>query len=328
MDLLIIGVVIVGVLSGNEVTEKNLLSLMTGDKKISTASEIKSTPPLSKNDEIVLSASNLKVWDGEGVINLNLPKGEILGITGLDGQGQDNFVKALAGIEKPIIGEVMVKQSAEEQELTKKEYKRIDSLIDAKKNGIAYVSGDRKKEGIFPNMSIYENMVIPLYKGKQAKTSGGFLGFIKWGDLNGIFDWEVERLSIKTGPKSNLITSLSGGNQQKVMIARAFTTTPKILILNDPARGIDVGAKRDLNKHLRNFVNDGGTVVFLSSELEEFIGLCHRVVVFRDGKIFETFEKENIEPNIILEGMFGHTKNSQMNISSATKKEKIKSRKI
>jgi ribose transport system ATP-binding protein len=318
----------VGVLSGNEVTEKNLLSLMTGDKKFSTASEIKSTPPLSKTDEIVLSASNLKVWDGEGVINLNLPKGEILGITGLDGQGQDNFVKALAGIEKPIIGEVMVKQSAEEQELTKKEYKRIDSLIDAKKNGIAYVSGDRKKEGIFPNMSIYENMVIPLYKGKQAKTSGGFLGFIKWGELNGIFDWEVERLSIKTGPKSNLITSLSGGNQQKVMIARAFTTTPKILILNDPARGIDVGAKRDLYKHLRNFVNDGGTVVFLSSELEEFIGLCHRVVVFRDGKIFETFEKENIEPNIILEGMFGHTKNSQMNISSATKKEESNNKHI
>ena len=311
----------VGVLSGNEVTEKNLLSLMTGDKKISTASEIKSTPPLSKTDEIVLSANNLKVWDGEGVINLNLPKGEILGITGLDGQGQDNFVKALAGIEKPIIGEVIVKQSAEEQELTKKEYKKIDSLIDAKKNGIAYVSGDRKKEGIFPNMSIYENMVIPLYKGKQAKTSGGFLGFIKWGELNGIFDWEVERLSIKTGPKSNLITSLSGGNQQKVMIARAFTTTPKILILNDPARGIDVGAKRDLYKHLRNFVNDGGTVVFLSSELEEFIGLCHRVVVFRDGKIFETFEKENIEPNTILEGMFGHSKNSQINISSVTKKE-------
>ena len=166
-------------------------------------------------------------------------------------------------------------------------------------------------------MSIYENMVIPLYKGKQAKTSGGFLGFIKWGELND-FDWEVERLSIKTGPKSNLITSLSGGNQQKVMIARAFTTTPKILILNDPARGIDVGAKRDLYKHLRNFVNDGGTVVFLSSELEEFIGLCHRVVVFRNGSVFETFEKEDIEPNTILEGMFGHTKNSNQNTADNT----------
>ena len=307
----------VGVLAGDEITEKNLLGLMTGDKKFSTASEIKATPPDSISDEIVLSAKDLKVWDNGDFINFDLPKGEILGVTGLDGQGQDNFVKALAGIDQPLSGEVIVKQSDEERERTKKDYTTVNSLLDAKKSGVGYVSGDRKKEGIFPNMSIYENMVIPLYKGKQAKTSGGFIGFIKWMELNGIFDWEVERLSIKTGPKNNLITSLSGGNQQKVMIARAFTTTPKILILNDPARGIDVGAKRDLYKHLRIFVNEGGTAIFLSSELEEFIGLCHRVLVFRDGSIFETFEKEDINPNTILEGMFGHTqKKSNNNLST------------
>ena len=307
----------VGVLAGEEITEKNLLGLMTGDKKFSTASEIKATPPDSISDEIVLSAKDLKVWENGDVINFDLPKGEILGVTGLDGQGQDNFVKALAGIDQPLSGEVIVKQSDEERERTKKDYTTVNSLLDAKKSGVGYVSGDRKKEGIFPNMSIYENMVIPLYKGKQAKTSGGFIGFIKWMELNGIFDWEVERLSIKTGPKNNLITSLSGGNQQKVMIARAFTTTPKILILNDPARGIDVGAKRDLYKHLRIFVNEGGTAIFLSSELEEFIGLCHRVLVFRDGSIFETFEKEDINPNTILEGMFGHTqKKSNNNLST------------
>tara|TARA_B100000524_G_scaffold347622_1_gene250013 strand:- start:254 stop:2038 length:1785 start_codon:yes stop_codon:yes gene_type:complete len=316
----------VGVLAGDEITEKNLLGLMTGDKKISTASEIKATPPDSVSDEIVLSSKDLKVWETGNEINFNLPKGEILGVTGLDGQGQDNFVKALAGIDQPISGDVIVKQSDEERERTKKNYTTVVSLLDAKKSGIGYVSGDRKKEGIFPNMSIYENMVIPLYKGKQAKTSGGFIGFIKWMELNGIFDWEVERLSIKTGPKNNLITSLSGGNQQKVMIARAFTTTPKILILNDPARGIDVGAKRDLYKHLRNFVNDGGTAIFLSSELEEFIGLCHRVLVFRDGSIFETFEKDDINPNTILEGMFGHTKKntngSSTSVSNDTKVSK------
>ena len=310
----------VGVLAGDEITEKNLLRLMTGDKKFSTASENRSTPPLSKTDEIVLSSKNLKVWEDGEEINFELPKGEILGVTGLDGQGQDNFVKALSGIDQPLSGEVVVKQSDEERELTKKEFKKVESLLEAKKSGIGYVSGDRKKEGIFPNMSIYENMVIPLYKGKQAKTSGGFLGFIKWIELNGIFDWEVERLSIKSGPKNNLITSLSGGNQQKVMIARAFTTTPKILILNDPARGIDVGAKRDLYKHLRIFVNEGGTVIFLSSELEEFIGLCHRVLVFRDGSIFETFEKEDIDPNIILEGMFGHTKQTSLSSQNVTTK--------
>jgi ribose transport system ATP-binding protein len=314
----------VGVLAGDEITEKNLLGLMTGDKKISTASEIKATPPDSVSDEIVLSSKDLKVWETGNEINFNLPKGEILGVTGLDGQGQDNFVKALAGIDQPISGDVIVKQSDEERERTKKDYTKVENLLDAKKSGIGYVSGDRKKEGIFPNMSIYENMVIPLYKGKQAKTSGGFIGFIKWMELNGIFDWEVERLSIKTGPKNNLITSLSGGNQQKVMIARAFTTTPKILILNDPARGIDVGAKRDLYKHLRNFVNDGGTAIFLSSELEEFIGLCHRVLVFRDGSIFETFEKDDINPNTILEGMFGHTKkNTNGNSTSVSNVAKV-----
>lgn len=307
----------VGVLSGDEITEKNLLALMTGNKKIETAAENKSTPPNSKSEEIVLSAKKLKIWKNESEINFDLPKGEILGITGLDGQGQDNFVKALAGIEEPISGEVIIKLSDEERELTKKDYKKVLNLLDAKKSGIGYVSGDRKKEGIFPNMSIYENMVLPLYKGEKAKTSGGFLGFIKWTELNGTFDWEVERLNIKTGPKNNLITSLSGGNQQKVMIARAFTTTPKILILNDPARGIDVGAKRDLYKHLRIFVNEGGTVIFLSSELEEFIGLCHRVLVFRDGGIFETFEKEDINPNVILEGMFGHRKNTNNTSSNS-----------
>jgi len=307
----------VGVLSGDEITEKNLLALMTGNKKIETAAENKSTPPNSKSEEIVLSAKKLKIWENESEINFDLPKGEILGITGLDGQGQDNFVKALAGIEEPISGEVIIKLSDEERELTKKDYKKVLNLLDAKKSGIGYVSGDRKKEGIFPNMSIYENMVLPLYKGEKAKTSGGFLGFIKWTELNGTFDWEVERLNIKTGPKNNLITSLSGGNQQKVMIARAFTTTPKILILNDPARGIDVGAKRDLYKHLRIFVNEGGTVIFLSSELEEFIGLCHRVLVFRDGGIFETFEKEDINPNVILEGMFGHRKNTNNTSSNS-----------
>ena len=307
----------VGVLSGDEITEKNLLALMTGNKKIETAAENKSTPPDSKSEEIVLSAKKLKIWENESEINFDLLKGEILGITGLDGQGQDNFVKALAGIEEPISGEVIIKLSDEERELTKKDYKKVLNLLDAKKSGIGYVSGDRKKEGIFPNMSIYENMVLPLYKGEKAKTSGGFLGFIKWTELNGTFDWEVERLNIKTGPKNNLITSLSGGNQQKVMIARAFTTTPRILILNDPARGIDVGAKRDLYKHLRIFVNEGGTVIFLSSELEEFIGLCHRVLVFRDGGIFETFEKEDINPNVILEGMFGHRKNTNNTSSNS-----------
>jgi ribose transport system ATP-binding protein len=177
-------------------------------------------------------------------------------------------------------------------------------LLDAKKNGISFVSGDRKKEGILPNLSIYENLVVPLYR---TTSKAGWLGFVNWLELNGIFDWEIERLNIKTGAKDNLIGSLSGGNQQKVMIARSFAQHPNILILNDPARGIDVGTKKDLYTHLRKFVEEGNTVIFLSSELEEFIGLCSKVIVFRHGSIFDVFENEKVNANTLLEGMFGQT---------------------
>ena len=104
-----------------------------------------------------------------------------------------------------------------------------------------------------------------------------------------------------------IITSLSGGNQQKVMIARSFAQHPKVLILNDPARGIDVNTKRDLYKHLRKYVEEGNSVIFLSSELEEFIGLCSKVLVFRHGSVFDIFEDDKVEPVGLLEGMFGQT---------------------
>jgi ribose transport system ATP-binding protein len=220
-----------------------------------------------------------------------------VGITGLDGNGQDDFVKILAGVEQSHGGTIEILDSNEK-------FLKYNSLESAKENGISFVSGDRKKEGILPNLSIYENLVVPLYK-KTSKA--GFLGFIDWMELNGIFDWEVERLNIKTGPRDNLIGSLSGGNQQKVMIARSFAQHPKVLILNDPARGIDISTKRDLYVHLRKYVEEGNTVVFLSSELEEFIGLCPKVIVFRNGTIFDIFENDKINADTLLEGMFGQT---------------------
>ena len=126
-----------------------------------------------------------------------------------------------------------------------------------------------------------------------------------------VYEWELEKLNIKTGLRSDLITSLSGGNQQKVMIARAFGQHPKILLLNDPARGIDVNTKRDLYIHLRNYAEEGNSVVFLSSELEEFIGLCSKVLVFRHGSVFDIFENEKVEPVGLLEGMFGQSKGTE-----------------
>ena len=285
----------VGVLEKKDLNEKNLIGLMTG--RAESGEKSKSVAVQTKTDNVVMRAENLVVWPESKPVNFEVKRGEIVGVTGLDGNGQDDFVKILAGVQESHGGITQISDG-------NGKFIKYNSLDDAKKNGISFVSGDRKKEGILPNLSIYENLVVPLYK----KTSrAGFLGFVDWLELNGIFDWEVDRLSIKTGPRDNLITSLSGGNQQKVMIARSFAQHPKVLILNDPARGIDVSTKRDLYVHLRNFVEEGNTVIFLSSELEEFIGLCPKVIVFRNGTVFDIFENEKINADTLLEGMFGQT---------------------
>jgi len=285
----------VGVLEKKDLNEKNLIGLMTG--RVETGEKSKSVAVQTKTDKVVMRAENLVVWPESKPVNFEVKRGEIVGVTGLDGNGQDDFVKILAGVQEAHGGTTEILD-------TNENFIKYSSLENAKKNGISFVSGDRKKEGILPNLSIYENLVVPLYK----KTSrAGFLGFIDWLELNGIFEWEVDRLSIKTGPRDNLIGSLSGGNQQKVMIARSFAQHPKVLILNDPARGIDVSTKRDLYVHLRNYVEEGNTVIFLSSELEEFIGLCPKVIVFRNGTVFDIFENEKINADTLLEGMFGQT---------------------
>ena len=285
----------VGVLEKKDLNEKNLLSLMTG--RTESGEKSKSIAVQTKTDKVVMRAKNLVVWPESKPVNFEVRRGEMVGVTGLDGNGQDDFVKILEGVQESQGG------TTEVLDINDK-FIKYNSLMDAKKNGIAFVSGDRKKEGILPNLSIYENLVVPLYR---TTSKAGWLGFVNWLELNGIYEYEVERLSIKTGPKDNLIGSLSGGNQHKVMIARSLATHPKILVLNDPARGIDVSTKRDLYIHLRKFVEEGNTVIFLSSELEEFIGLCPKVIVFRHGTIFDIFENEKVNANTLLEGMFGQT---------------------
>jgi ribose transport system ATP-binding protein len=286
----------VGVLAKNEITEENLLSLMTGRANAGKSGAEAANKATSS--EVMLRTRQMKVWDDGDQVDFGLLKGEIVGITGLDGHGQDDFVRILAGVDQAILGHPEIKD--------KDNYIALKSLDEAKAQGISFVSGDRKREGILPNLSIFENLLIPLYK-TNAHVPG--VRFIDWMGLSDVFDWEVERLSIKTGAKSNLITSLSGGNQQKVVIGRSFALHPKILVLNDPARGIDVDTKRDLYKHLREFVDEGNSVIYMSSELEEFIGFCSRVLVFRNGSIFDTFVDQDVEPVGILESMFGRVRN-------------------
>lgn len=285
----------VGVLEKEEITEKNLLALMTGDEDAGNPHSHEAPQP--RDATLAMRAERISVWPDTDPFDFALRRGEIVGIAGLDGQGQDAFVRAIAGIEPVQAGSVQVSDQHGD-------FHVVRTLSDAVKRKISYVSGDRKREGIFASLSIFENMVMPLYREKKR---AGILSIIDWATLGTIFKREADNLMIKFGMRDDRITSLSGGNQQKVLIGRGFAMRPDVIVLNDPARGIDVGAKTELYKHLRTFAGEGKSVVYMSSELEEFLGFATRVLVFRNGRPFDAFDGQSLDPKTVLEAMFGQT---------------------
>ncbi len=285
----------VGILTRDSLTEQNLIALMTGEAPEERHPDRHAPRPARR--EAVMTAHRLVNVPASAPFDFELYRGEIIGVAGLDGQGQNEFVRHLAGVQRPPAGEISVlsRNGA---------FRRIDSLKTAVKERVVYVSGDRKREGIFASMSIFENMTIPLYREKKR---AGILGFIDWSALGAVFARETANLLIKFSEPDDKITSLSGGNQQKVLIGRGFALRPDIIVLNDPARGIDIGAKTELYKHLRAFAEAGKSVVYMSSELEEFIGFATRVIVFRGGRPFDAFADDEVEGHAILNAMFGQT---------------------
>jgi ribose transport system ATP-binding protein len=285
----------VGVLTKGEITEANLLRLMAG--KAEGPAKSHRAGEDRRGEAVVLKTDAMKLWLRSREIEFRLHRSEIVGVAGLEGHGQSDFVRAIAGVQRPYSSEAFVAGESGG-------FFPIGSLADAARHKICYVSGDRKREGIFANLSIFENMLLPMYR---AKSRGAKFAFIDWAALTGSFEWEREKLSIRMGDRDDKITSLSGGNQQKVIIGRALAQSPNILILNDPARGVDIGAKTDLYGHLRNFAATHKSVIYLSSEIEELIGFCSRVLVFRNGHIFEELVDEAVNGERILAAMFGQS---------------------
>jgi ribose transport system ATP-binding protein len=289
----------VGVLVKGDISETNLLRLMAGKSERATKAFV--TVKDAREESVVMKADAMKLWPRSREIDFRLHYGEILGVAGLDGHGQSDFVRVLAGVQRAQgSGPIVVGEHGG--------FHTLANLTDVARHKVGYVSGDRKREGIFANLSIFENMLAPLYR---VKSRGGKFAFIDWTALNGSFEWEREKLSIRMGDRSDKITSLSGGNQQKVLIGRAFSLSPNILILNDPARGVDIGAKTDLYAHLRDFAASGKSVVYMSSEIEELVGFCSRVLVFRNGHVFEELAGEDINGERILAAMFGQHSTSR-----------------
>ena len=281
----------VGRLDRHEITEARLLELMSAS--VQAGGERRTRHVAHPSRKPLLAMHDATLQGGSAPVDFRIDTGEIVGVAGLDGAGQDVFVRALAGIRPPLAGRVELTDSVSGVH-------DVDSVEQAEAAGITYVSGDRRREGLFPNLSIVENFGLALMDRHTGRA-----GIIDRDARQGDFDRAAERLRLRFGDARDRITTLSGGNQQKVLIARAFARGPRVIVLNDPARGVDIGTKRELYAHLREFASSGGAVVYLSSEIEEFFGFADRVDVFAGGTLFDTLRDDGIDEGPLLAAMFG-----------------------
>jgi simple sugar transport system ATP-binding protein len=198
--------------------------------------------------------------------DLKVFKGEVVGFSGLLGSGRSELVRAIYGADKAVSGELKIKGQSV----------KIKSPFDAMQNKMAYLPEDRKVDGIFGDMSVRENMIIAL----QSKY--GVFKRLARKEMENYAEEYISRLKIKTPSGETPIKSLSGGNQQKVILARWLLTNPEFMILDEPTRGIDVGTKTEIQKLILKLASQGKSIAFISSELDEMMRTCSRMVIMRD----------------------------------------------
>ena len=268
-----------------------LVSKMLG-KELDDLSDIKGESGESKVDEKaepLFETSGLASDQGIKPFDFYIQKGEVNGFTGLLGSGRSECVRAIFGADKVISG--TVRKNGQEI--------KINKPIDAMKNGIAYLPEDRKIDGIIGDLSVRENIILALQVMK-----GFFKPFTK-AEANKFADEYIKLLSIKTASADTPIKSLSGGNQQKCIIARWLLTHPEYLILDEPTRGIDVGTKIDIQKLVLKLASEGMSITFISSETDEMLRTCSRLVVMRDRKVVGELRGDELNQTMIMNTIAG-----------------------
>jgi galactofuranose transport system ATP-binding protein len=222
-------------------------------------------------------------------IDIELFANEVVGIAGLLGSGRTELANLAFGIDTPDVGTLMVND------------KKVDhfSPLDSLKNGIALCPEDRKDEGIVGDLTIRENIILAL----QARF--GWFKYISTKKQYEIAEKYIELLAIITPSSDQLVKNLSGGNQQKVILARWLATNPQVLILDEPTRGIDVGAKAEIQRLVLDLAEEGKSCVFISSELEEVLRTSHRIIVLRDRKKAAEYPAD-VNDQTIIQTMAGN----------------------
>ena len=234
--------------------------------------------------EPVLQVKDL-TGNGDFHINLELRKGEILGLAGLVGAGRTELAKMLCGDVKPDSGEIIVKGKP----------MKAASAADGVELGIGLVPEDRKNEGVFLEYTIEWN--IPIMSMKKISH----LGFINFRKADELTDTYVKTLDVKTPTVKQQVKNLSGGNQQKVVVAKVLAAQNDVLIFDEPTRGIDVGAKREIYLLMNRLVEQGKSILMISSEMEELLGMSDRIVVLHEGVVAGELQKDEFSQDRVLE---------------------------
>jgi simple sugar transport system ATP-binding protein len=244
----------------------------------------------ASNTPALLAARELERFGVIGPINFELRAGDVLGLAGLLGSGRSETARMLFGIDAADAGAIEIEQQPVQMRSPK-------SAIQA---GLAFSAEERKLEGIIPNLSVRENIVLALQASKGASR------LLPRAEQYRLADHYIKALAIKTPTPETPIRLLSGGNQQKVLLGRWLAMQPKVLILDEPTRGIDIGAKAEIEKLISELSAKGMATVLISSELEEVTRNCSRVLVLRDRKQIAELDGTWLEPSDIMHVIAGH----------------------
>lgn len=280
----------VATLERGSFSSETLLDLMSTRERVRAERRSKSVQARGARGAPLVGARGLTVLAGRPSMDFDLHAGEIVGVGGLEGHGQVAFLECIAGARRPASGAVVAGEAA------------IRSKRDAARAGLAFLPRDRKTEGIFAPLSILDNVTV------SALPDLARWGVLKWSARNRAAADVCRQMKVKMAGLGSPIASLSGGNQQKALLGRLIATKPRVLILNDPMRGVDLGAKSELYDVLVNLAASGVSILLLSTELVELCLLCDRVVVFHDHSVSAIIERDALEERTLIDAMFAHRK--------------------
>ncbi|MDF2375732.1 MAG: sugar ABC transporter ATP-binding protein [Verrucomicrobiales bacterium] len=269
-----------GELKKDEVTHDTMVSLMVGRD----LSQFYAHMPLDAG-EMVLSVSGLRTPVHPGhELNFELKAGEIVGLAGLVGAGRTELLESLFGIAPAVGGTIEVNGAAV----------TISNPRDAIEAGLALVPEDRKQQGLILDMAVADNLSLVSLERDQRK------GFLNFDAENAISKEMVERMRIKTPSDRQIVRFLSGGNQQKVVIGKWLAMKPGVLLLDEPTRGIDIGAKQEIYALMEELAEQGVAILFVSSEMEEVLGMADRVLVMHEGQLTGELKRDQMSEEAIL----------------------------